>query len=215
MNIVEKLKNKKKEYENIINDLDEILREVEEEEYSREKDNILKSIKNIETIIFNIKTKLNSLSKIIIKENKDILKSSDNIEKYKMLIKFNPEKYFEKIKKDSINNEKILFLLGEIYLNGIIYNNKILYKDLILAKKTFYKLYSEYNIIDAGYLLGITFLQLNEIENAINIFEVLGAKDHLKSLQELLIIYEKNIKYKNKTKYLDIYQKIFYHQNNY
>lgn len=216
------LEQNKAKYQNLITELNSILDEnnliVEEEEleYIEQELNLL------ENIVYNIKSATSIIiSKVLktkfVKEN-DTGNNGINKESLAyneiLLYQGKPQKAVENITNmASKGNIEAQFILGRTYLNGVLAKNgELVFRD---KAKAFIWLQKSYDngLIEAGYLLGVAELKDNNISRAIDIFESLSRKNHMKSLNELLLIYKNNSNYKNQEKYLRILSKIQEYEN--
>lgn len=216
------LEQNKVRYQNLITELNYLLDEnnliIEEEEL----ESIEEELNVLENIVYNIKTATTKIiSKILktkfIKEN-DTPTNGINKESLAyneiLLYQGKPHKALENITNmASGGNVEAQFILGRTYLNGVLAKNG----DLVLRDKAkaFIWLQQSYNngFIEAGYLLGVAELKDNNISRAIDLFEGLSRKNHMKSLNELLLIYKNEPKYKSQEKYLKIFSKIQEYEN--
>lgn len=210
MNSLELLKKNQDEYSKMISELESLL----------DNDNVIvndiEEINNyfddFENVLFKVKsTTQKIISKILQKKIKeDKISDKESLEYNKTLLySGKPAIAIERItdlaKKGNIDAQ---YLLGKTYLNGIIgkledktlHDEGLAYKWLQLAYTNGHK--------DAGYLLAIAEQKVMNIEKAIKIYSKLAENNHLKSLNELLIIYKNHPLYKNEIKYLSILEKI-------
>lgn len=216
------LEQNKVRYQNLITELNYLLDEnnliIEEEEL----ESIEEELNLLENIVYNIKTATTKIiSKILktkfIKEN-DTATNGINKESLAyneiLLYQGKPQKALENITNmASTGNVEAQFILGRTYLNGVLAKNG----ELVLRDKAkaFIWLQQSYNngFIEAGYLLGVAELKDNNISRAIDLFESLSRKNHMKSLNELLLIYKNEPQYKSQEKYLKIFSKIQEYEN--
>jgi len=210
VNGVNRLKEKQREYEKMVSELESLMDN--EDVMIDDAEKVHSYFDEFENILHKLKSTTNKIIKKIlltdIKENKN--NDKDSLEYNKALL-YNgkPHKAIEQIKllaeKDDL--EAQLFL-GKIYLNGIVGpHNEKLFNDEGLAVHWLGRAYKG-GLTDAGYLLGIAEQRVLNIEKALSIFSKLADNDHLRSLNELLIIYKNHPVYKNEKKYLMILEKI-------
>lgn len=207
---LDKLVKNQKEYEKMVSELEYLLDN--EDIIIEDVEEINSYFDSVEKVLYKIK---NTTSKIIkkilvsdIKKNKNLDKESLEYNKA-LLYGGKPHKAIEKI--TSLANEGSMeaqLLLGKTYLTGIIGNfGERLFLDDGLSVIWLNRAYKS-GSIEAGYLLGVAEQKVLNIENAINIFNTLAEKDHLRSLNELLIIYKNHPVYKNDQKYFNILEKL-------
>lgn len=211
------LEQNKIRYQNLINELNDLLDEnnliVEEEEI----DAIEEELSSLENIVFNIKKATSKILSKILKTKfaKEKNPSVNGIDKESLdynevlLYQGKPLKALDNIIKiASSGNPEAQFVLGRTYLNGVVAENG----DVILRDKmkAYVWLQQSYNndFVEAGYLLGVLDLRENNIEKAIETFEKLSKRNHMKSLNELLLIYKNDSEYQDKDKYLKILSKL-------
>lgn len=210
MNGLEKLKKNQEDYSKMVSELESLLdnKDVIIEDFEK----INSYFDDFENILFKVKdTTQRLIRKILIKnlkENKNNNKESLEYNKA-LLYSGKPAIAIQEItrlaKEGDVNAQ---FLLGKTYLNGIIGNHKDkMFHDEGLAYKWLKLSYNNGNK-DAGYLLAIAEQKVMNIEKAIKIYSVLAEENHLRSLNELLIIYKNHPIYKNEQKYFSILEKV-------
>lgn len=210
MNSLDKLKKNQEDYSKMVSELESLL------------DNETIIIENIESInnyfddfenvLFKVKsTTQKIMSKLLtskLKDNKNNDKESLEYNK-SLLYSGKPALAIDQITKlAKEGNVDAQFLLGKTYLNGIIgrFNDKV-FHDEGIAYKWLQLAYNKGHK-DAGYLLAIAEQKVMNIEKAIKIYSKLAEQNHLKSLNELLIIYKNHPLYRNEQKYFSILDKI-------
>lgn len=215
MNSLEKLKDNQLSYSKMVSELESMLDN--ENIMIEDSENINHYFDEFENILFKVKsTTQKIISKLLLinlKETKN--NDKDSLEYNKALLYSGKtaialDQITTLAKKGDIEAQ---FLLGKTYLNGIIgkFNEKnyhdegIAYKWLQLAYNNGHK--------DAGYLLAIAEQKVMNIEKAIKIYSKLAETNHLKSLNELMIIYKNHPLYKNEQQYFKILDKINNNKN--
>ena len=210
MNSLDKLKKNQEDYSKMVSELESLL------------DNESIIIENIESIntyfdefenvLFKVKsTTQKIMSKLLnskLKDNKNNDKESLEYNK-SLLYSGKPALAIDQITRlAKEGNVDAQFLLGKTYLNGIIgrFNDKV-FHDEGIAYKWLQLAYNKGHK-DAGYLLAIAEQKVMNIEKAIKIYSKLAEQNHLKSLNELLIIYKNHPLYRNEQKYFSILDKI-------
>lgn len=110
-----------------------------------------------------------------------------------------------KAKKGDVPSQ---LFIGKTYLHGIIgEHGEIKMKDVALGLK-WLNLAFENGEKEAGYLIAVFEKSILNIDRAVQMFESLSQDDHLKSLNELAIIYKDDPKHQNLEKLLDVKQKL-------
>lgn len=205
-----KLLNNQKEYEKMVNELESLLDN--EDIIVEDIEEINAYFDGLEKVLYTIK---NTTSKIIKKLlitdlRKNNNKDTESLEYNKALLYGGkPQKAIDKITSMAEKgNPDAQVLLGKVYLTGIIgpFGERILLDDglSVLWLNRAYKNGS----VEAGYLLGVAEQKVLNTERAVSIFSELASQDHLKSLNELLIIYKNHPKFKNEKKYFNVLEKI-------
>lgn len=209
-NGIKKLKEKQEEYEKMIIELESLLDS--ENVIINDAEQVNSYFDDFEKVLHKVKKTTGLIIKKIllanVKENKDLDKESLEYNKA-LLYNGKPHKAIEQIiKLAEANNVEAQYFLGKTYLNGIItqYDEKI-FLDEGLAVHWLGKAYKN-GSIEAGYLMGIAEQRVLNVEKAVNIFTKLAEEDHVRSLNELLIIYKNHPTLKNENKYFMILEKI-------
>lgn len=209
-NGIKKLKEKQEEYEKMIIELESLLDS--EDIIMDDIDKVNSYFDDFEKIIHKVKKTTGSIIKKIllsdIKESKNNDKESLDYNKA-LLYNGKPHKAIEQISKLAEKGDvDSQYFLGKTYLNGIIGPfDEQLFLDEGLAVLWLNRAYKNGNI-EAGYLLGIAEQRVLNVEKAVNIFTKLAEDDHVRSLNELLIIYKNHPTLKNESKYFMILDKI-------
>lgn len=174
-------------------------------------------LNSFEKIVFSIKTMTQDITKKIFrykakhdKKTQKIVKEKDSLEFNEiMLFQGKSAKYLAKIEERALNGEiDAQYILGKTYLQGIIGNyGELKMKDVSLGLKWLTQAYKKGHL-DSGYLIALHEKTLFNTEKCIEILETLSEKNHLKSLNELSIIYQKDNQFKNTEKLLKIKQKL-------
>lgn len=210
MNGLDKLKKNQEKYSKMVSELESLLDN--ENILIEDFENINSYFDDFENVLFKVKDVTQKLiRKILIKK----LKEDNNNDKESLdynkalLYSGKPAKAIQEItrmaKSGDINAQ---FLLGKTYLNGLIGNHQEkMFHDEGLAYKWLKLSYNNGNK-DAGYLLAIAEQKVMNIEKAIKIYSVLAEDNHLRSLNELLIIYKNHPIYKNDQKYFSILERV-------
>lgn len=210
MNGLDKLKKNQEKYSKMVSELESLLDN--ENILIEDFENINSYFDDFENVLFKVKDVTQKLiRKILIKK----LKEDNNNDKESLdynkalLYSGKPAKAIQEItrmaKSGDINAQ---FLLGKTYLNGLIGNHQEkMFHDEGLAYKWLELSYNNGNK-DAGYLLAIAEQKVMNIEKAIKIYSVLAEDNHLRSLNELLIIYKNHPIYKNDQKYFSILERV-------
>ncbi len=205
-----KLQAKQKEYEEMISELESLLDS--EEVIIDDIEKVNSYFDEFENIIHKVKkTTSNIIKKILLTNIRESKNNDKESLEYNKALLYNgkPHKAIEQIKILAEKNDvEAQLFLGKIYLNGIIgtFDEK-LFLDEGLAVHWLGKAYKNGNI-DAGYLLGIAEQRVLNIEKAVTIFSKLAEDDHIRSLNELLIIYKNHPTLKNEDKYFMILEKM-------
>lgn len=209
-NGIKKLKEKHEEYAKMIVELESLLDN--EDIIIEDSEKVHSYFDDFENVLHKVKSTTNKIIKKILltnlKENKNSDKESLEYNKA-LLYGGKPHKAIEQITKLAKDGDvEAQLTLGKIYLNGIVgqFNEK-LFNDEGLAVHWLGVAYKS-GSIDAGYLLGIAEQRVLNVEKAVSIFSKLAEDDHLRSLNELLIIYKNHPVYKNDDKYIMILEKI-------
>lgn len=210
MNGLDKLKKNQEKYSKMVSELESLLDN--ENILIEDFENINSYFDDFENVLFKVKDVTQKLiRKILIKK----LKEDNNNDKESLdynkalLYSGKPAKAIQEItrmaKSGDINAQ---FLLGKTYLNGLIGNHQEkMFHDEGIAYKWLKLSYNNGNK-DAGYLLAIAEQKVMNIEKAIKIYSVLAEDNHLRSLNELLIIYKNHPIYKNDQKYFSILERV-------
>lgn len=177
----------------------------------------------IERKIYDIKCKLKIISSKLYtkraKTDKVInkkLKEKDSVEFNEVLLnQGKPARAILNLEKKAKKGEvEYQYLIGKTYLHGVIGSHgEIKMKDVGLGLKWLQVAYKG-GIDDAGYLIALYEKSVLNVKRAILLLEKIGKNNHLKSLEELILIYKNDIKYQNFEKVLDIQQKIVNIENN-
>jgi len=209
-NGIKRLKEKQDEYEKMIIELESLLDN--EDIIIDDVEKVHSYFDEFENVLHKVKSTTGKLIKKILLTN---LKESKNTDKESLeynkalLYGGKPHKAIENIKSLAEEGDvDAQLFLGKTYLNGIVgqFNEK-LFTDEGLAVHWLSRAYKN-GSIDAGYLLGIAEQRVFNVEKALTIFSKLAEDDHLRSLNELLIIYKNHPIYKNEDKYIMILEKI-------
>lgn len=210
MNSLDKLKKNQEDYSKMVSELESLLDN--ETVIIEDIESINNYFDNFENVLFKVKsTTQKIMSKLLtskLKDNKNNDKESLEYNK-SLLYSGKPALAIDQITKlAKEGNVEAQFLLGKTYLNGIIgrFNDKV-FHDEGIAYKWLQLAYNKGHK-DAGYLLAIAEQKVMNIEKAIKIYSKLAEQNHLKSLNELSIIYKNHPLYKNEQKYFSILDKI-------
>lgn len=207
---LDKLIKNQKEYEKMVLELESLLDN--ETVIIEDVEEINTYFDNVEKLLYKIKqTTSKIIKKLLVADVKSKNNSDrDSLDYNKALIySGKPHKAMEQITKLATEGDvDAQTFLGKTYLSGIIgpFGEKLFYDDGLSVHwlKQAYRLGSA----DAGYLLAVAEQKVLNIESAMNIYNSLAEQDHLKALNELLIIYQNHPMYKNEQKYLGILEKL-------
>lgn len=210
MNGLEKLKKNQEDYSKMVSELEYLLdnKEILIEDFNK----INSYFDDFENVLFKVKDKTQKLiKKILIKNLKENKNNDQESLEYNRALLYSgkPAKAIQEITRIAKEgNPEAQYILGKTYLNGIIGNfNDKMFHDEGIAYKWLKASYNNGNK-DAGYLLAIAEQKVLNIEKAIKIYSKLAEENHLRSLNELLIIYKNHPLYKNEQKYFSILEKV-------
>ena len=171
-------------------------------------------LNSLEKVVYSIRIMTQNLTKQLFrykaKNNKNALKEKKSLEFNEiMLFQGKSAKYLSNIENLAINGDvNAQYLIGRTYLQGIIgHYGELKMKDISLGLSWLLQAYNKGHF-DAGYLIALHEKSLFNIKESLKILENLAENNHLKSLNELAIIYKDNKEYQNYEKLLKIQQKL-------
>lgn len=215
---IKKLENNKKKYNELINKLEDMINDTDEldieslEYIENELLSVQKIISSIKRTTYEIAKKLQFQ---LIKKDKKVNEKYKN----KSSVEFNEvvaykgkpavamKRLENEAKKGDVDSQ---LKLGKNYLHGTIgQHGEIIMKDVGLGLK-WLSLAFKNGSSEAGYLIAVFEKSMLNVEKSISIFEKLAKNNHLKSMNELAIIYKNDPKFKSYEKHLDIIEKLSY-----
>lgn len=215
---LEKLEMNKKKYNELVNQLEDMINNTDELDLES-LEYLEGELAFIEKVVNSIKETTQKIAKMIhlqlIKRDKKInakIKDKSSVEFNTVLShKGKPARAIKRLESEAKKGDvDAQFFIGKTYLNGFVgKHGEIIMKDVGLGLKWLTLAFKNGNV-EAGYLIGVFEKSLLNIDRAIVVFEKLAKDNHLKSINELAIIYKNDPKHKSYEKHLDMVEKLSY-----